>query len=378
MKIEKINAAVIGCGVISDIYMDSLKNRFRIINLTACSDLDEKRSRKQAEKYGIESKSTEAIMQDPNVDMIINLTTPNAHYSIIKQALTHGKHVFSEKMIAVELEQGKELLDLAREKKLRLGVAPDTFLGAGIQTAKYILEHGLIGIPTSALVSLNRNFGLYGDLLPHLLKPGGNLPFDTGCYYLTALAALLGPVEYVSGFSRIYRPERTGEHLDKPWFGEPMKAEAENILAGSMQYKSGVLCSVHFNSESIVNELPELKIYGTEGVLIIGDPNTFGSPVVLKKPMSDAVEFPFTHGYKDNSRGIGCAEMAWAMRAGRPHRASMEMAYHVFEQIHGMLISARNGCRYEMESTFDIPEALPAGYIDNGFWGPTEESALMK
>ncbi len=377
MNIEKINAAIIGCGVISDIYMKSLSERFKIINLVACSDLDAQKSKDQAKKYGIKACSTEAIMNDPTIEMVINLTNPSAHYSINKMAMEHGKHVFSEKMIAVELEEGKELLDTAKKNHVRLGVAPDTFLGAGIQTSKYIVEHGLIGEPLTATVSLNRNFNIFADFLPHMYKPGGSLPFDCGCYYLTALASILGPAEQVSGFSRRYRPHRTGERVDKPWFQEPVEVEVDNILTGMIQFKNGVLCSVHFNSESIINETPELMIFGTEGILIMGDPNVFGSPVYLKKPMAEPVAFPFTHGYADNSRGLGCAEMAWSMRAGRPHRASMEMAYHVFEEVHGMLISAKTGERYKMESDFDIPKALPTGYIDNGFWGPTEESALV-
>lgn len=377
MNIERINAAIVGCGVISDIYMKSLSERFKIINLVACSDLDSGRCKEQASKYGIRACSTEAIMNDSDIELVINLTNPSAHYSINKLAMEHGKHVFSEKMIAVELEEGKELLDMAKKNQVRLGVAPDTFLGASIQTSKYIVEHGLIGETLTATVSLNRNFNIFADFLPHMYKPGGSLPFDCGCYYLTALASILGPAEQVSGFSRRYRPHRTGKRVDKPWFQEPVEVEVDNILTGMIQFKNGVLCSVHFNSESIINETPELMIFGTEGILIMGDPNVFGSPVYLKKPMAEPVAFPFTHGFADNSRGLGCAEMAWSMRAGRPHRASMEMAYHVFEEVHGMLISAKTGERYKMKSDFDIPKALPTGYIDNGFWGPTEESALV-
>lgn len=378
MHIEKVNAAIIGCGVISDIYMTSLKNRFQIINLVACSDMNVERSKAQAAKYGIEARTTEEIMSDSKIEMVINLTNPDAHYAVSKMALEHGKHVFSEKMIAVDLEQGSELTELAKAKGLRLGVAPDTFLGAGIQTARYIVDHGLIGAPTSALISVNRNYHVFGDILPHLLKKGGNFPFDVGCYYMTALASILGPAQYVQGASRIYDPIRRGQNLSKPWFGEEMIAEAENILVGSIQLKNGVLCSVHFNSASILDEISELKIYGTEGVLIMGDPNEFGSQVYLQKPGSEAVPFPMTHGYKNNSRGVGCAEMAWALRNGKSHRASSEMAYHVFEEIHGMLISSKDGKRYEMESTFEMPMALPQGFIENGFWGPTEETALIK
>ena len=155
-----------------------------------------------------------------------------------------------------------------------------------------------------------------------------------------------------------------------------MQVEAENIVTAAVEYGNGVLATVHFNSESLLDERPCLELYGTEGILIMGDPNRFESPVSVKKMLGETLHFPFTHGYTQNARGVGAAEMAWAIRQGRPHRAGMEMAFHVFELIHGMLISARTGQFYELESGFEMPEALPAGYLDNGFWGPTEESAL--
>ncbi|WP_225420410.1 Gfo/Idh/MocA family protein [Lapidilactobacillus bayanensis] len=193
MKIDKINIAIIGCGVISDIYITSLQSKFEITNVVACFDLNRSKMLAQAAKYNIKAMSYEQILNDPDINLIINLTNPAAHYSITKQALVHDKNVFSEKMLAVDLEEGQELCRLAREHHVRLGVAPDTFLGGGIQTARYILDQGLIGTPLSAVVSLNRDFGVYADIFPHMNQRGGTLPFDTGCYYLTALANLFGP-----------------------------------------------------------------------------------------------------------------------------------------------------------------------------------------
>ena len=377
MEIKKMKAAIVGCGVISDIYLESLKNRFKIIEVAACYDRNDWKMQEKAEKYGIKARSYEEILKDPSIEMIINLTSPAGHYPLTKLALEHGKHVYSEKMLAVELNEGKELLQLAREKKLRIGVAPDTILGGSIQTARYILDKGLIGEPLTAVISLNRNYTVFSDLLPHLLKRGGTFPFDVGCYYINALAYVLGPAKRITAFSRKYKPERIGKRVDKDWFGEKMVLEDDNIMSSVVEYENGVLCSVHFNSESILDEEPRLEIYGTEGILAMGDPNQFGSPVYLKKALGEKIQFPFTHGYQNNSRGVGAAEMAWALQNGREHRTSMEMAYHVFEMIHGMYISAYENRIYEMESTFTKPDALPAGYIDNGFWGPTEESALL-
>lgn len=377
MKFSKIKTAVVGCGVISDIYLKNLKEQFQIIDIAACSDRNEDKMKRQAGKYGIVAMSYEDILKDDSIELVVNLTSPAAHYTLTRQALENGKHVFSEKMMAVELEQGKELCHLAEQQNRRLGVAPDTFLGGSIQTARYIVEKGLIGTPISAIVSLNRDFHILGDILPHMLKRGGGMPFDVGCYYMTALATILGPAIRVSAFSQKYIPERTGKRIGQEWFNEKMTVEEDNIMAALVEYENQVLCTVHFNSESILDEIGHLEIYGTEGILIMGDPNQFGSPVFLKKPMNEKMQFPFTHGYLDNSRGVGVAEMAWAIRNNRPHRASKEMAYHVFELIHGMYLSAKEKQIYEIESTFEKPIPLKEGIIANGFWGPMEESALM-
>lgn len=377
MDIKSMKTAIIGCGVISHTYIQNLQQKFRIIEVVACYDRNEEKMKKTAEEFHIKAMQFEEILKDKSIELLINLTTPKAHYTITRQALEAGKHVFSEKMIAVELEEGKELLEIAERNQVRLGVAPDTFLGSGIQTARYIVEKGLIGEALSAVVSVNRNFRVFADILPHMNQRGGSMAFDVGCYYMTALASILGPAEKVTAFSRKVNPVRTGERVDRPWLMEEVEVEEDNLVTAVVKYKNGVLCTVHFNSESIMDEQPHLEIYGTEGIVFMGDPNEFGSPVYLKKELAPKMEFPATHGYKENSRGLGAAELAWAVRQNRQHRAGMEMAYHVFELIHGMYLSAKSGQTYIMQSDFQIPKALKTGYKENGFWGPTEESALI-
>lgn len=377
MTITPIQAAVIGCGSISDIYLTNLTQKFKAVKVVACNDHNQDKMAQKAEKYHIQPMSFDDILADSTIQMIINLTNPKSHYEVIKAALEHGKHVFSEKMIAVDLADGQALCDLATEHHVRLGVAPDTFLGGSIQTAGYILKNHLIGTPQSVVVSLERNFNIFGDIFPHLNQKGGTMPFDTGCYYLQALASLLGPATRVSAFGKRYRADRVSPRVDKPWFGKTVQVEDDNIMTAIIEYANGVLGTVHFNSESIINERKHLEIYGSDGILTMGDPNEFGSPVYLEKPMSEAPQFPFTHGFQKNSRGVGAAEMAWSIIKNRPQRASMEMAYHVFELIHGMYRSVQTGNTYALKSTFTQPELLPEGFIDNGFWGPTEESALV-
>lgn len=375
---QRVKTAIIGCGSISNIYMESFTNgKFSIIELIACSDLDEARMRESAERFDIRAMTFDEVLADASIELVVNLTTPAAHYPITKRALLAGKHVFSEKMIAVELEEGRELVALANEKGLRLGVAPDTFLGASVQTAKYIVDKGLIGRPVSCRASVSRNYGIYGEFLPHLYKKGAGIGFDMGGYYLTALAAILGPIKQISAFTEISGKSRKNMRVGAPMFEQEYELKVPNVIAAAMQYESGVLGTLHMNSDSIIDERTNLEIYGTDGILIMGDPNLFGATVYLQKTNSQPVAFPLTHGFAENSRGLGAAEMAWSIRAGRNHRANKEMALHVFETMHGIMTSAESGKAYPLVSTFETPAALPEGYIGDGAWTRKEESALI-
>ena len=375
---RKIKAAVVGCGSISDIYMTNLTTgKFNSIEVVACSDLMVDRMNASAQKFGIKAMALEEICADSEIEMVICLTTPAAHYSIIKQSLLAGKHVFSEKMIAVDLEQGEELVRIANEKGLHLGVAPDTFLGASVQTAKYIVEHGLIGKPLSCRASVSRDYGIYSEFLTHLAKKGAGIGFDMGGYYLTALAAILGPVKSLAAFTATNEPHRVNTRVGAPGFEQEYDIQVPNVISATLQYENGVIGTLHMNSDCIEDEETCLKIYGTEGILTMGYPNQFGAPVFLQKPLCEPVEFPFTHGYQENSRGLGAAEMAWSIQAGRNHRASKEMAYHVFETMHGIMRSAETGTFYQLQSTFTTPSPLPAGYRSVGDWSRKEESALI-
>lgn len=377
MDIKKIKTAIVGCGDICDTYLSSLKNKFQIIDVIACSDRNEHKMKEKAEKYGIVAMRYEEILKDEDIELIINLTTPVSHYQIIKEALEAGKHVYSEKMLAVDLKDGEELCKIAKEKNLRLAVAPDTFLGGSIQTAKYIVDNNLIGQPISAIVSVNRDFNINGQFLPHLYKKGGNIAFDFGCYFMTALACILGPARKITSFAKIYDAHRIGNIPTTINFGKNIEVADYNIVTAIVEYENDVLCTVHLNSESIVSERPFLEIYGTDGILVMGNPDRFDGKNYIKKPKGDLIEFPFTHGYTDNSRGVGVAEMAWSIVKNRPHRTSMEMAYHVFEQIHGMHISAQTSEVYNLTSTFEIPAPLKTGCFNSGKWTSIEETSII-
>lgn len=371
-----MKVAIIGCGMISDTYVRSLQE-FSVIEVVACCDINEERADRLAMKFGLDKMTYEEILDQKEIELIINLTNPRAHYDLNKRALLAGKHVYSEKVIAIELEEGRELCAIAKEKGLRLGVAPDTFLGGSIQTARYLVDLGMIGEVTSVAFSVNRDYNITEDILPHLTERGGGIGFDVGCYYLTAAVSILGPIKKVMSMAKLNRPNRINQRIGDANFLKSIPVQSEGIITGALEFESGVLGSFHMTSENIIDEKPFFTIFGTKGYVSIGDPNTFHAPIHLKKMLGNIVEFPFTHGYAKEARGIGAAEMVWAIQRNRPHRASMEMAYHVFETIHGMLISAKEEKAYYLESTCERPKALPTGYMDVGEWGPTPERAIV-
>jgi len=376
-KMKTMKTAIVGCGVISDVYIQSIQEKFSILELCACSDLDVSRMYATHEKYGLRSMSYDEILADPEIGMILNLTSPVAHYSLSKQALEAGKHVYSEKMLTVELEEAEKLCKIAQEKGVRLGCAPDTFLGGGIQTARYAIDRKLAGNLLSGVVSLTRDYRVFGENLPHLFKKGGSILYDMGCYYLTALCSILGRVERIFAFGKKTEERHLVKRVDSTFFGQELPVDECNVVTALLWFENGVQVTVHLNSSSILNETFHLELYGDSGIIRMGDPNSFGGAVTLEKPKNEKVLLPFTHGFQEQSRGLGAAEMAYSILAGRLHRASMEQACHVLEIVHGVLTSIETMKVYETKTNFERPQPLPEGYIGCGFWEPTEESALL-
>lgn len=361
---DKVKTAVVGCGAISDIYLQNLKNRFSIIDLAGCCDLDEQRCRAAAQKYGIAAMSVADILADESIRLVVNLTNPKAHYAVIRQLLEGGKNVYTEKVLSIELEQAKELVRLADAKGLYLGAAPDTFLGGAIQTARLAVDRGMIGKVTSCVAQNGRDYNMMGQLVPFIPQQGGGIGFDVGIYYITALVSILGPVRKVSGFLKYPTELRTYDQPNSPRFAQQYKVESETILAGTLQFDSGVIGSVQFNSECIFPEQPVVMLCGTEGVLYMADPNNFGGTVYYRaKGSNERIALPDAFGYTENSRGLGVAEMAWSMAAGRKGRANKEMAYHALEVLHGIARSDRTGGCYELKSTFERMPPLKSGYF---------------
>ncbi|QQO11249.1 Gfo/Idh/MocA family protein [Breznakiella homolactica] len=375
--IRKVKTAVVGCGVISDIYLENMASVFSVLETAGCCDLNRDAAERTSQKYGIPVLTMEEILNNSEIELAVNLTTPGAHYPVIKELLSGGKHVYTEKPLTVSLNQAEELLALAGENKLLLGAAPDTFLGAAAQTARCIADSGIIGEITSCSAALNRDGGWMAEKYPYTAKPGGGIATDVGIYYITVLLSILGPVTEVSGFSETFRPERTHYHLARPDFGGKFTIESENLVAGSFRFAGGALGTIHLNANSIQNEQPQLILYGSEGILYLPDPNRFGGEVrVLLKGQNEPFVFPHTHGFSGNSRGLGAAELAWSLRRGRQPRASKEMAYHGLELLLGLDQSSRTKTWYTMKSTFERPAPLPRGYLGPEYSNSNPEASL--
>ncbi|MCS7461193.1 Gfo/Idh/MocA family oxidoreductase [Paenibacillus doosanensis] len=355
----KMKIGIIGCGNISTIYCKA-GSKFDILDIAACADLDVERARVKAEQFASpKACSVAELLADPEIELVVNLTVPHAHADIHLQALRAGKHTYGEKPLAVSLEDGKAVLALARDKGLRVGSAPDTFLGGGLQTCRKLIDDGWIGTPVAATAFLMSHGPESWHPNPDFLYQVGAGPmFDMGPYYLTALVHLLGPVRRVTGSAAVTFPERTitGE-VD---YGRKIPVETPTHIAGVLDFHSGAIGTIITSFDVWGSKLPRIEIYGSAGTLVVPDPNTFGGPIYVKRhDQSDFAEIPAAFAFNDNSRGIGVADMAHAIRSGRMHRANGELAYHVLELMHGFHIASREGRHYLVESSCARPAALP-------------------
>ncbi|WP_020617769.1 Gfo/Idh/MocA family protein [Paenibacillus daejeonensis] len=359
MKRSKVG--IVGCGNISKIYFTNLKD-YPEVELAACADLDLERAKARAEEFGVpKAMSVDELLTDPEIDIVVNLTIPQAHAKVSIQALEAGKHVYVEKPLAVTREEGLAMLEAAHKHGVRLASAPETFLGGGIQTVRKLIDDGAIGTPISVSgFMLSGGHEVWHPDPEFYYKRGGGPMFDMGPYYLTAFVNLLGPIRRVTGSAVISYPERT--ITSQPKHGQVIQVETPTHLAGVIDFASGAVGTLitSFDTKGGTS-LPNIEMHGSAGSLLIPDPNNFGGVVKLRKAGSkEWEEIPLTHGHTDNNRGIGVADMARAIAEGRPHRASGELAYHVLEAMHGFHDASAEGKHYTMQSTCERPEPMEA------------------
>jgi len=366
MPHEQVKIGIVGCGSISAAYLRTAQV-MKILETAACADLDAERAKAKAEEFGIRGACTvDELMADPEIRIVVNLTTPQAHFDISMKAIEAGKHVYSEKPLAVTREDGRRILDAAAAKGVRVGCAPATFIGGGLQTCRKLIDDGAIGAPVAcaAFVAFHGPENWHPD--PEFLyKVGAGPMFDLGPYYLTALTSLLGPVSRVTGCSGILIPERT--ITSEPKNGRKITVETPDHVTGCFDFASGAAGVIITSFAVWASQLPRMEIYGAEGTLSVPDPNTLGGPVRIKKPGSaDWQDVRLTHPHTDRGKwGIGVADMAHAIVSGRPHRATGEQAFHILDVMHGFLDASRDGEHYIPVSRMSRPSPVPTGLAED-------------
>jgi predicted dehydrogenase len=365
-----VKVGILGCGHVSDQYFEGIA-RSELLELVACADLDPARAEAKAAQHGVPRASTpEQLMGDREVELVVNLTPPLAHADASLAAIASGKHVWSEKPLAASLDAAREVLVAADEAGVLIGCAPDTFLGGSIQTAIKLIDDHWIGQPVSGVAFVSEHgYEHFHPAVHSFYEPGGGPVLDLGPYYLTALVAMLGPVARVTSFGRATFPERVAQV--GPRRGERIPVQVPTHVTGALEFEAGALVSVLMSWDVWATNLPYLELYGTAGSLSVANPDEFAGLPRLRRAGSEELEQPppppgtvrwfdvplVQPG--DVGRGIGIADLAEAIRDGRPHRASGELAHHVLEVLIGLECSAREGRHVPIESRCARPAPLP-------------------
>jgi predicted dehydrogenase len=382
MATEPTKIGILGCGVISGIYIETAQ-KVANIELVALADVNPEAAKFRAEQYGIQRVLTpEELLADPEIEIVISLTPNRLHGQIGKQVIEAGKSLYSEKPFAVYREEALENVALAEAKGLRTGGAPDTYFGSAWQTARKAIDDGLIGEPYAAFSYLA---GRRAPMNPATMteeqrarfqammsrptrqtapghvsffsidggKYGVSNTFDMGGYYLSNLINMLGPAKSVMGmtnkmFDEVIRGDRT------------VKIESPTHVTGIIQFQSGVLCQWLTSADVFGTGLPHIEIYGTEGSLRCPDPNYFPGPVYLRKPESqELIELENKHAIVQDTRGIGVADMAMGIRNGRQHRSNGRMVSHIVDIMNALHESSDQGKRIDLVTTCEQPKPLP-------------------
>ena len=374
---DKVKCGIIGCGMISDTYFKAAK-RFRNIEIIACSDIIPERARAKEELYGAKAMTNEELLSIAELEIVINLTPPRVHSEIDMAALNAGKHVHSEKPFGVDFEDARKVIELAEKKGLRVGCAPDTFLGGGQQTARKLIDDNWIGKPLSGTaIVAGRGPEKWGQA-PFFYDYGAGPMLDLGPYYITTLVNMLGPARYVTavttkGFDyRTFGAEVSETYKDqyKPFDRYPVNVTTH--LTGIVEFECGAVITVISSFDVYKHGHSPIEIYGSEGSIQVPDPNTFGGPVKLFRREwgyvyeqdPDWQEMPLAFGYTTNSRSIGVSDMAMALPTGRNHRANGELANHVLEIMLAFDKSSKLGAKLKLETTCERPAPLPLGLED--------------
>lgn len=359
-KMQQVVAAVIGCGNISGVYLKNMTSVFGVLRVKGVCDLIAERAQNAAAQYGIAViyADEDEVLRDDDVQIVINLTQPAEHARLNKKILEAGKHLYTEKPLAIGREEGAKLKALAHRKGLLAAGAPDTFLGGGLQTARRAVEEGRIGKPLSAVafMACHGHESWHPDP-EYYYQPGAGPMMDMGPYYLTALLQLMGPMESIAGATARGFDRRTIQSPGKR--GKMIDVGVDTHVAGVINFHSGAIASIMMSFDIWKAQLPHIEIYGTEGTLSVPDPDRFAGPVKIYRPGMEGFEDIPVEGFTENTRGIGVADLAYAIVNRRTPRAGIQQVYHVLDALHAFEDSCREGLVYRLRSTAQLPPLLP-------------------
>ena len=325
MKQSKIG--MIGCGMISEVYAKNITERFGDLQLVACADLRMEAAQARAEQFGTKAMTVDELLADTDIDIVLNLTIPDQHAAVSMAALKAGKNVYSEKPLAIHMQDAKELVEYAKAHNLLLGTAPDTFMGGGLQTCRQLLDADTIGTPIAAQAfMMSRGPEAFHPNPKFFYEEGAGPVLDWGPYYITALVSLLGSVKSVVGRGKITYPERTAKSPRCPYQGQQFPVEVPTYVTGILTMESGALVNltISFDMQFAYwdSDMPYLTIYGSKGSLNVPDMNKFEGPVTVRRGDAPAEEVPVNSPYTENCRGLGLADMAHALQTGKAYRPS--------------------------------------------------------
>ena len=364
MKTLKIGFVGVGC--ISGIYLENITKLFREIEIAGVCDLVREKAENAAKNYPIPKIYNDMyeLFADPDVDIVLNITRPADHYEVTRAAQLAGKHVYSEKPLAAEFDKGLELVKLANEKGLMLGGAPDTFLGAGLETCRRLIDDGYIGKPIGCAARMVGHGPESWHPDPEFFyKPGGGPMMDMGPYYITALVNMLGRVKSVCGMTNISYPERVC--TCKEHFGEQITVETPTSISGVLQFESGAMGSIYTTFDVDHTNGVALEVYGSEGTLYCPDPNTFGGEVkLLRHGQREPKAVPLLYKYEGNSRALGLADMAKAIATGRSPRAGCQQTLHVLEVMTSIIKSGETHEFINLTTDYKRPEPMRWSELD--------------
>jgi predicted dehydrogenase len=355
---KPLGVGIVGVGNISTQYLTNIPHLSNL-KLIGVSDLNESRQDEVASAYSVKSMSGDSIFTDPDIDVILNLTLPQSHAEINLKALMNGKHVYLEKPFAPTVDEGTPVLELAAKKGLRVGCAPDTFLGTGIQSSKFMIDSGAIGSPFAATASWSAPGHEIWHPAPQFYYQEGAGPlFDMGPYYLTALVFLLGPVVKVIGNSM--RSNRSRKVHTGDLAETPLTIQVETHISALLTHESGAQSTIMVSFEVWGSCLPTIEVYGTSGTIIVPDPNAFSDiPKIYTTKDQEWRTVGEKAGFRSTGRGIGLSEMATAITENRAHRASGALGAHVLEVMESILVSAKGDQRVDIKSRVDDIPPVP-------------------